>query len=383
VSRPSYRTRQVSDIHDNGASGYWEGDGYTTHSFAPGWKSFREFKRIVDVVGTSKTLRVKPVEHTQAEYTGLPYQSTLVDHFLWFRMDDSSLPNVDIEWLLEQDMFTVPHSQRVQAVGRAFNAFSERFPTKISGAEFLQGIGELAALIPKLERTITQTIAGAFLTKKFGWDNLISDLRSFANLVGSIRERMEFLKRTYGKPTKLYYKEKDLVTYESFNHLRTWSRGYGTRLILEGYQCDFAAGASLHQELSHIDDFIGWLRAIVISLGLNNPLNSIWKTTRLSFVVDWFFNVSGHLTRLASVQPAEKWEVSNASHSVTISARFGVYQVNKDLIETPDQPELYLGVLTVKRYVRYIGLPLDLTVFTPSSCTPDQLVLIAAMMGAK
>jgi len=359
-------------------------DGYShIYVYDAHWQSLGYLNFIQDVVGTPITQRVKPAVSVHMEYSGRPYQDVYLDHGNFVKWVDGFGPHIPVEVILEGEFPRPSHAQIVQASGRAFTFFSERFPSKISGAEFVQGLFELMALLPKFEQSITKTIAGGFLTKKFGWDNLLSDLKSFSTLLGSIRERMEFLKRTYGKPTKLYYREPNFSPIEEpWVYLYEPSRGVGTRLTLESWKCTYSAGASLVQNLSHIDDFIGWLRAIVISLGLNNPLQAIWKTTRLSFVVDWFFNVSGHLARLAAVQPAEKWDVSNVSSSVVWTARFRVDQVNQNLFDSPTFDE-QLGVLTVKRYERVVGLPVDLTVFTPSTCTPDQLVLMTAMGAAK
>jgi hypothetical protein len=322
----------------------------------------------------------------RAVYSGLPYQTFNVDHGKQIVItDNASTPHIDIEALLVLELFSIPHAARVQAAQDAFNAFSDRFPAKISGAEFLQGLQELSALIPKVSHSLTQTVASNYLNKKFGWDNLISDLRQFASLVGSIRERMEFLKRTYGKPTKLYFKKPDLQSIPDGGWVleTNFDRGWTVRLVLRDYQCDFSAGATLVQELKHIDDAIGWLRAITLSLGFNDILGSIWKTSRLSFVVDWFVNVSGALKRLASVQPADKWNVYDVSSSVKLRAVFEVYQRNDDIEDNAPNPERFLGHMSLERYQRSIGLPLDLSVFTPSSATPDQLVLIEAMIASK
>nr|QDH88737.1 MAG: hypothetical protein H2Bulk35506_000001 [Leviviridae sp.] len=384
MSFPRPRVRGTTDLVDGiYARGSWTSDPTFLYSFGADWKSFRRYEYITDVVGTPKTQKVKPVLHVKARYDGLPMQSFRADHGYVISFRDDAMPNIDIAWLLGLDEFSLPHSQRVIAAQEAFNSFSDRFPAKISGAEFVQGLFELSALIPKLQHTITQTIASAYLTKKFGWDNLISDLKQFTSLASSIRERMEFLKRTYGKPTKLYFKKPDIQNVESWTHDFNNGRSWTTRLTLVDYQCDFTAGATLVQQLSHIDDAIGWLRAIVISLGLNNIAVSIWKTSRLSFVVDWFFNVSGSLTRLASVQPAEKWDVYDVSSTVKLKAKFSVVQVNDDVMDAAPNPEHHLGYLTIERYERLVGLPLDLSLFTPSSATPDQLVLMAAMVGAK
>jgi len=359
----------------------WQGDGYATVRAVGDWHSFRRIDSIVDAVGVPRSFRIKPVTHNSYVYSGLPYQPFAADHGLMVIPEEGALPFILAEEF-ENDIFSLSDTLRVQACGRAFTSFSERFPTKISGAEFLQGLFELGALLPKIERTLTQTVAGGFLTWKFGWENLLSDLRNFAALASSIRERMEFLKRTYGRPTKLYHREPNIQTLDNWTRMYEPVRGFGTRLTLKSYRCDFNAGATLLQKLGHIDDFIGWLRAIVISLGLNNPLAAIWKTSRLSFVVDWFANVSGHLARLAAIQPAEEWNVYDVSHSMSLNCSFDVTQVNRLLFDSSDS-ETYLGTLTVKRYVRKPGLPVDLSIFTPSTTTPDQLVLMLAMGAAK
>lgn len=384
MSVPRIRSRILADNELRPITYTWAGDGHAAIRSAGDRVSLSRFQYIVDVAGTTRTQRVKPVTHYSARYTGLPMQPFLADYGLSVIFTKGLLPwSMDQEGIFESSHFAVPHSLRVQAAGRAFTYFSERFPTKISFAEFVQGLFELGQLLPKIYSSVQRTIASAYLTKKFGWDNLISDLEQFVSLVSSIRERMEFLKRTYGRPTKLYYREPSFHTVDKWVVTDTVVRGFALRFTQESYRADFTASATLVQEMKHIDDFIGWLRAIVISLGLNNLIASGWKTSRLSFVVDWFFDVSGSLARLAAVQPADKWDVSNVSCSVVWTSRVRVDQVNEGLGGgTPDQ-EFHLGYFDVKQYERLVGLPVDLTVFTPSTCTPDQLVLMLAMAASK
>lgn len=379
---PVQRHRSSSDVETSGQFLYrWAGDSYSTVRAIDNWQSLRRYEYIIDVVGTTRPQRVKPVSHVSIVYSGLSYQPFAGDYGLMIVPLEGSLPYIVAEDLVTGE-FALSQSLRTQAAGEAFTFFAERFPTKISGAEFVQGLTQLKQLLPKLERTVVQTISSAYLKKTFGWDNLLSDLESFISLAGSIRQRMEFLKRTHGKPTKLYFRKPGIQTSEFTTSVATPVRGFGTRLTLQSYTCDFSAQATLLQELSHIDDFAGWLRAIVISLGLNNPLRAAWQTSRLSFVVDWLFNVSGHLARLAAVQPAELWDVSNVSSSIRSVAKYTVHQVNTGITGISDQ-ELYLGTLVVKQYERKIGLPVDLSIYTPSTLTPDQLVLLTAMAGAK
>jgi hypothetical protein len=387
VSPWSYRDRIRSDKSDREFWFRYAGDGFAAeHDLGVIWPSLTHHNVFRDIVGTPKTQKVKPCSHYKIEYRGLPYQPFAADHGYMIIPQREIGPYLDPVSLLSDSAFAVAslsHSDRVQLCGEAFTFFSERFPTKISGAEFVQGALEIAALLPKLERDITRTIASGYLNQKFGWDNLLSDLNALSGLVSSIRSRMEFLKRTYGKPTPLYFKRNLISPDEELSFQTTYTpvRGFGTRLTLQSSNVWFTASCTLVQLLTHIDDFIGWLRAIAISFGLNNPLLGVWQTTRLSFVVDWFFNVSGHLARLAAVQPAEKWDISHVSHSTTIDFSFSVWQVNADIHDGSDS-EQFLGNLFVKQYDRYVGLPVDLTVFTPSTCTPDQLVLLTAMAAS-
>lgn len=379
---PRIRRRQVSDVKS--VLRYRHPiDGYSTvYVLDDHWQSLTYLHHLQDVVNVRKTQRVKPATASHFDYSGLPYQDVQLDHGYFVKWQDGMGPAIPVDVILEGSFPRPPLAQIVQANGRAFTSFSERFPTKVSGAEFVQGVFELAALLPKFYDSITKTLASAYLTKKFGWDNLISDLNALSSLIGSIRERMEFLKKTYGKPTKLFHREANFYMLDNWTYLYEPMRGVGTRVTLKSFRCDYVAGATLVQELSHIDDFIGWLRAIVISLGLNNPVQSIWKTSRLSFVVDWFADVSGHLGRLAALQPAERWDVSNITNTVTWVAEFEVIQENTHLLDVSDNIQ-HLGTLVVKRYERNVGLPVDLTVFTPSTCTPSQLVLLLAMGAAK
>lgn len=393
MSVPVLRNRFSSDIQPEiYARGSWTSDPTFLPSFVGDWVSFRRYDHIIDVVGTPKTQRVKPVTHDKARYDGISMQPFVADHGYVVTFRDDAMPNIDIVWILEQERFSLPHVERVQANLDAFNAFAERFPAKISFAEFAQGLTELKALLPKIGKSVERTLASNFLTWKFGWENLISDLSLFTTLASSIRQRMEFLKKTSGKPVRLFYRKNDLVPrysldfpdgVEGWSHDFTNGRSWCTRVVLRHSFVDYRASATLRQDLSHIDDLIGWLRAIVLSLGLNNLINSAWKTSRLSFVIDWFFNISGHLVRTASIQPAERWDVYDVTNSVGGVWLFDVYQLNEDVIDGPVNPVVYLGPLTVSRYQREVGLPLDLSVFTPSSMSPDQLELMAAMFAAK
>jgi hypothetical protein len=140
----------------------------------------------------------------------------------------------------------------------------------------------------------------------------------------------------------------------------------------------FTAGGMLLQRLEHLNDAIGWFRAISAALGLNQPLKSAWEVLPFSFVVDWFSDVSTHLARLATLQPAEEWDVYDVSSSYQIDVAWNVEQVHRSGWDVGSQ-SYFLGRLSGRRYKRYVGLPIDLRVYLPSIPSPEQLSLLLAM----
>lgn len=363
----------------------WEGNAFSSEGGFNGWQTFTRVEEIHDKVGTPRTQRIKPALHRTLEYRGLPYQ---IWHGDW-NYEVRPLAGVG-PYLRASDFWDSvplpPDSVRQAASGRAFTFFSERFPQQISFAEFAGGFLELQQMLPQFQKSLMRTLAGLYLNEKFAWESLLRDLEALSGLLGTVRIRLEWLKATRGKPTKLFYYERGVWSPPSGQIGTVWYepvRGWGVRVTPKSYSCDFRAGASLLQRLDHLDDAIGWFRAIIFSLGLNRPLKSVWEVLPMSFVVDWFAGVSDHLDRLGSIQPAEEWSVYNVSSSVTAQVKWEVTQVNGNLWGSSSPQEMPLGELSYRCYARYVGLPVDLGIYTPSTLTPAQLVLLTAMVATK
>jgi hypothetical protein len=269
----------------------------------------------------------------------------------------------------------------------AFNSFTEQFPEKISFGEFTQGLFELKALLPSISGDILKDLSSLYLTEKFGWENLVSDLKALNNLLRDVQARLAWLRKTYGKPTKLgYYKGN---CYDPGNDGRThesmWADArWGTRFTRLSYRCDYRAGCWLVQKLQHLNDAIGLFRGFVTALGLANPVKSIWEVLPFSFVVDWFFNISTQLDRLTRVRPAEAWDLYGLGYSLSYSATVRVDQFSRGWYDpdiTSDQT-VQLGTAKIQIYDRSAGLPIGAESLIPSNLSPSQLVLLAAMLGA-
>jgi len=269
-----------------------------------------------------------------------------------------------------------PDSLRSQLNEEAFTDFSTQFPEEISFSEFILGLRQIVDLLPRIESSFTRTAAGGYLNKKFGWDNLISDLKALSSICKTVQSRIEWLKKTRGKPVKLGFLRNNCYTPILANSVYYEEPPYyGVRLGPKGYRADYRAGAQLLQYIDYLDDSIGFIRAFIGALGLNNPLKVVWVNMPLSFVFDWFFQISKHLTRLAAVKPAEQWDVMNVTNTLKVRFQVDVWQDNPYAGE-----KFLLGTVSYDSYDREVGLPVPLDVYNPVGLTPSELTLLIAMV---
>jgi len=282
---------------------------------------------------------------------------------------------------VEQHIPAFPDSLRSQLAEEAFNTFSDRFPQQISFTEFVGGLGELKGLIPQIASNFTQTASGLLLNKKFGWDNLISDLRALSRLCKGMEARLRWLAKTYGIPTRLSYYRGNCFqpVVEDLYHDELPPFGYGYRLVVEHFRYDFRAGCWLLQKLDHLNDVQGFIRELTGALGLNNPLKAAWVVLPGSFIVDWLFKVSTHLDRLARIVPGEQWDVNDVTYSIKCHFHFKLLQDNTH--RNASDPLLLRGYVDFDEYRRDVGFPIGLDVFTISDLSPSQLTLLLALIG--
>jgi hypothetical protein len=275
----------------------------------------------------------------------------------------------------------LPDSLHDDLCEQAFNYFSDVFPASISFSEFVQGFTQLQDLIPKVGESITKTLSGGYLNKKFGWDNLLPDLETLGNLAGIVISRMEYLHRTYNVPTRLGFSRKDVYhpDLDDIYHpeaLMSWAYR-GIRCV--EFTADFRATAWIRQHLDFIHDLAGFIRVLVGALGLNNPVKAFWNTVPLSFVVDWFFNISQHLDNLTRLNPAMGWDVVNMTNSVTYRYKFELELFDYPVTGFPkgsNKTECVDSTI----YDRNLGLSFGWQLLNPADLSPTQLTLLLAML---
>jgi hypothetical protein len=326
------------------------------------------------------TQRMNPCLHTKWLYTGDYLQPFTGDHGSVVTPHEvkPSLSLSDLSSILPFLSDGLRESLHLEA----FNDFTTQFPQQMSAAEFLGGMRELDQLLPKLQGDFLKDVAGLHLTNEFGWQSLLSDLKVLSEVVQKTQERLQWLRETYGKPTRLAFYRRDVLPYIglpslSIEPVRCW----GFRYELVSYRMDYRAGSTLTQYMTHLNDTIGLLRGLTGAFGLDNPIKSAWEVIPFSFVVDYVFKISTHLDRLTRVQPAEPWKLSRVSHSFKASADIDVYQVADNQLGTSVHQEFKLGRVRWNYYERGVGLPVSLATLSPESLSPDQLVLLLAIFA--
>jgi hypothetical protein len=352
------------------------------------WNSFTYHKYMEDVSSSQDHKFydwVNPCFHEKWQYIGENYKSWTGDYGLPITLHsvgpNAVPPFFDTVALLGM-IPSFSEGDRNLLILDAFNAFNEVWPEELSAGETAQGLLELKSMIPKFTGDFVRDLAALHLNKSFAWDSLLSDIDSLGALTKSVEKRLAWLRKTYGKPTPLHFKRIVPMTEGLGGSLDFVPvRGWGTRCILRQSRLEFYAGATLHQLMGHLDDMIGYVRGIVGALGGANPAKQVWNLIPLSFVVDYFFNISARLDALTRLKPVETWELTRVTHSFKTSAIWDVWQTHPDLYSHTCADQ-YLGKLHYAQYHRGIGLPFDVLNFDIKTLSPSQLGLLAALGAA-
>jgi hypothetical protein len=285
-------------------------------------------------------------------------------------------------YLVSDFGFRVPKVVRDNYSEQAFNYFSDVFPQSLSFGEFVQGFSQLKDLLPQLGESITKTISGGYLNKKFGWDNLLADLGTLGTLFKSTIARMEYFHRTYGVPQRLgFSRHVDTGYIHMDNQYYTFGTYglYTTGLSLKSINILYRSTAWIYQVLEYVHDLAGFMRTLFGALGLNNPVKAFWNTIPLSFLVDWFFNISQHLDHLTRLNPAMGWDVNNMTHSITYDVVYSIFQSSQYATGGYTIPIVSYDV-RAKYYERFVGLSFDWELLNPDELSTSQLSLLLAML---
>jgi len=278
-----------------------------------------------------------------------------------------------------QQLFGVPSAaQRTALADQAFDALVPQIPQEVSLPNFLYELRELADLVPKIEESLIKQASGGYLTYSFGYKPLIGDLRKLANLLDTVAARLQYLRDTWGRETRISFESTWEATLPSEISLPNASDvGFLYRRL--SFRGIYRAGGYLFHMLEDLDGKIGLLRGLTGALGFNNPLGVLWEAVPFSFVVDWFSRAGNALSRTA-VQPfVGPWELHRVTHSYSFSGEWSLDAIFPSGF-SPVSYEADRG--TCVGYQRVIGLPVPAGFLNTEGLTSNQQMLAAALIGS-
>lgn len=360
---------------------------YTTHSERErhwfqdvhGSCRINEHGRFISFVDTNAThnsytvmgpqIRLKPVQAVDIALTQhyyIPNSGQFLD--LDLHMCDSIVP-------------LPPGTLHEDLMRHALKHMTRQIPREAGFNEIIQDILSLKELIPHLAESLSRTIAQGYLNWSFGWEPLIADLKTVFNLFNSVQRRLQFLRDTWGKETKLSSTKKNFWQPPAIPYYQN----HGTppfvgRLRRESYQADFRAGCYYTHFLEGLNDKLVELRAVGFALGLNNPLLAAWESLPFSFVLDWILNVDTVLDEngFNSMFQGSTW-IRRPTYSVTVTAqiRWGQYlDWNPILLYHYIENEI---PIKVQSYRRWSGIPEARDLFDLDSLSPTEASFLLAI----
>lgn len=305
---------------------------------------------------------------------------------------------------------TVSEADLSDLASEARTLFVEQMPQQLSIPNFAYEFGEVKGLLggltsflkgfsvenltslgkPKSGRKLkvrpgfsAGDVSSSYLAWEFGGAPFIGDLQKLTTLVSTINKRIQALKNSWGKETRLLSIHNDVVPIPFIRDWIVLGSNYpigpmGSYEIYQRYhKTNVRFTARLTQFLEGLDTLGGYLRVLAAATGFNNPLKIVWETVPFSFAVDWVFNVS-RLFDSVTAQPLQgRWDVYDVCYTIIDSSEYSVR------VRDIQQGHLYggtVGSVRLWRKRRGIGFPEFALNLDFSSMSPKQLTLTMALL---
>lgn len=271
-------------------------------------------------------------------------------------------------------------------IRKAMRRFFQQIPVEVEGFNFLSDLTKLHDLIPRVAESITATIAAGFLNWNFGWAPFIGDLRAIAGIVDSVSKRLQYLRDTWGRKTRLSYSKKDFWQPPAVPfYMNTGSSPFITRAIRESYRADFQCNAWFTHHLDGLNDKLTEIRAIAIALGFGNPIKAVWEFVPFSFVLDWLSSATTVFDTLGvtSISQGDFW-VYRPTYSVTIKGTLRLAQYTYWVWPLGWTPSSLVsrGSVRLSHYRRWVGIPEAPSLFDLDALSPKQASLLLAIAAS-
>jgi hypothetical protein len=264
-----------------------------------------------------------------------------------------------------------------------------QFPAEIDMASFLAELKDITSLVTSLkdiwdflkalgkEPGTLRRAANIHAGYNFGVSPLLGDVATIANILTTVRDRLEWLRRNRNRYVRIgastRYSISEQTSLGGFG-FASYSPGVG--LVRTAQRGTLTCTARVKQNFPWLDDWEGWVRGVIGTAGFNKPMTTVWELTPFSFIVDYFVPV-GEFLSMQSFEDITDWHVKDPSWSSKTSYDF---QLPVGFQPNPfEDPVLFapMGALTLQVYRRSVGLPpWEFYIKTPSA---KQLSLLAAL----
>jgi hypothetical protein len=273
-----------------------------------------------------------------------------------------------------------------------FNATTQ-IPHEVELPNFILELGDLKSIF-KMPANLWQLYKNGQLTWDFAIKPMISDLKALAGTVASLKKRIAFLKKSYGKVTPIRFRREvefeidvgtvpDSYYQDSFLGFDITHLVVPQHVVLRSHQAILYSTIKIRHYIEGLDSLLGQLDALAAALGMNNLINTAWNAIPFSFVFEWFVNIQAVLDSFAV--PPFKGKIDVIESSFSVKQRF-IYQAYTENANDINPSLLYIfpesaGYITGSSYVRRRGLPLDSMIFQEDGLTDHQKLLLGLLIS--
>jgi len=287
---------------------------------------------------TKETHGFKPCVHLSYNASAVPFDSwNGSDHTLGSLPNRALLNRVGFHYgQLTPPPTLIGHQNYISVTNRSaddiglcvFNAYNQ-YVNGVRALDASQSIAE-AGETPQLfniwnrRKGLATNLTNGFLNYSFGWRPLLSDLRAISRELRHFRKTVrERLRRIGNKKVVRHYKFNLDDTVDDYN--ADFASGNDSSPYLYGFYerkkrtqsgskrriVTVTLRANVKPKLSgRGQEILNELGA----LGLIPSMATLWSVTRLSFVIDWFYNIGGAIENL---QGSLTHDISNVEICVT------------------------------------------------------------------
>jgi hypothetical protein len=245
-------------------------------------------------------------------------------------------------------------------------------------------LGEIKDLIPKFHgvKHLPKFANDSFLSYNYGWVPFISDLKALASVYSSVTNRLDYLRKTKGKVTRVHYQRKDLLVPVD-NTTAHDAGDYLYRYRFASYRYTFIGSGLLYQNLENIDGAWATWRGLIAGLGFNNPAKIIWNAIPFSFLIDYIVPVSNWLSTWGVKPFVGAWDLYDLSYSLKCESKI---DIDFCYYDTTRNSPINIGYIDVNKYIRGVGLPTSLSDLLDSVdfgnlTTTQQALCVALFLG--